>query len=68
MCVAQHKFKPFSFSGFEQLTESKVFIRNELAFDMNSFKDRIKSCEPSTTDKRLEKKLEKVYTSFKGIC
>ncbi|XP_035703486.1 cilia- and flagella-associated protein 91 [Folsomia candida] len=51
--------------AFQELTESKSFVQGEMLFDMNNFKQRIKNCELSETEKRLERKLEKIYATFK---
>jgi hypothetical protein len=34
---------------------------------MNAFKERIRKCEASTGDKRMERKLEKVLNAFKRM-
>lgn len=60
------KFISILSAAFQELTESKSFVQGEMLFDMNNFKQRIKNCELSETEKRLERKLEKIYATFKG--
>lgn len=53
-------------ADFEKLTTTKAFIRKELTFDMSDFQEKIRKCEPTGSDKRLQRGLDKVFAAFKG--
>lgn len=50
----------------DEIIKDPSFIKQELSFDVEKFKLQIEKCRPKGTLKRLEKKLEDIYNSFKG--
>jgi len=54
------------FTALDKVTNDPSFIKRDLTFDVDRFKDRLEKCRPTGSLKRLERKLEDIYLSFKG--